>query len=422
MCLLALTSKFLVKTFGNAILAFIISPITLLWGLIQPLLPLKKQPMRTILHKSDGYLKSGEMCLVLGCPGAGCSTFLRTIANRREDFGAVSGEVLYAGMDAHEMAKFYKGEVAYNEEDDRHIATLTVGQTLNFALSTKTPGPNGRLPGVSRKEFDKEVQNTLLRMLNIAHTKNTLVGDEFVRGVSGGERKRVSIAEMMATRARVQCWDNSTRGLDASTALDFVKCLRIMTDILGQTTFVTLYQAGEADVPHTPEALENAFQASKYNVEMQHERASYKKYMETDKSDQETFRAAVVADKKKGVSKKSPYTQGFIGQVTALVKRQFIQKLQDKFQLYTSLALSTALALVIGGAFFNLPPTSAGAFTRGSVIFVALLTTCLDAFQEMPMQMLGRPILHKQTNYGMYRPSAIAIANTLADIPFSAVR
>ncbi|ESK96125.1 pleiotropic drug resistance abc transporter [Moniliophthora roreri MCA 2997] len=479
-------SKFYVKTFGNAIIAFFLSPITLLWGLIQPLLPLKKSPMKTILHKSDGYLKSGEMCLVLGCPGAGCSTFLKTIANRREDFGAVSGEVLYAGMDAQEMAKFYKGEVVYNEEDDRHIATLTVGQTLDFALSTKTPGPNGRLPGVSRKEFDKEVQNTLLRMLNIAHTKNTLVGDEFVRGVSGGERKRVSIAEMMATRARVQCWDNSTRGLDASTALDFVKCLRIMTDILGQTTFVTLYQAGEgiydlfdkvivldqgrqvfygpptearayfeglgfkslprqstadyltgctdpnerqfapgrseADVPHSPEALENAFRASKYNLDMQSDRASYKKHMETDRSDQEAFRAAVVADKKKGVSKKSPYTQGFIGQVRVLVKRQFTQRLQDKFQLYTSFGLSTVLALVIGGAFFNLPPTSAGAFTRGSVIFVALLTTCLDAFQEMPMQMLGRPILHKQTNYGMYRPSTIAIANTLADIPFSAVR
>ena len=49
----------------------------------------------------------------------------------------------------------------------------------------------------------------------------------------------------MATRARVQCWDNSTRGLDASTALDYAKGLRIMTDVLGQTTFVTLYQAGE---------------------------------------------------------------------------------------------------------------------------------------------------------------------------------
>lgn len=98
----------------------------------------------------------------------------------------------------------------------------------------------GRLPGMTREQHIAEIQRTLLRMLNIQHTENTLVGDAFVRGVSGGERKRVSIAEMMATRARVQCWDNSTRGLDASTALDFAKCLRIMTDVLGQTTFVTL--------------------------------------------------------------------------------------------------------------------------------------------------------------------------------------
>lgn len=124
--------------------------------------------------------------------------------------------------------------------DDIHIPTLTVGQTLNFALSTKTPGPRGRLPGTSRSEFNTSIKNMLLRMLNIAHTENTLVGDSFVRGVSGGERKRVSIAEMMTTRARVQCWDNSSRGLDASTALDFVRSLRIMTDVLGQTTFTTL--------------------------------------------------------------------------------------------------------------------------------------------------------------------------------------
>lgn len=124
--------------------------------------------------------------------------------------------------------------------DDIHIPTLTVGQTLNFALSTKTPGPKGRLPGISRSEFNAAVKDMLLKMLNIVHTENTLVGDSFVRGVSGGERKRVSIAEMMTTRARVQCWDNSSRGLDASTALDFVRSLRIMTDVLGQTTFTTL--------------------------------------------------------------------------------------------------------------------------------------------------------------------------------------
>jgi ATP-binding cassette, subfamily G (WHITE), member 2, SNQ2 len=118
------------------------------------------------------------MCLVLGCPGSGCSTFLKAITNQRQNFAGVSGDVLYAGMNAEEMGEYYKGEVVYNEEDDIHIATLTVAQTLAFALSTKTPGSKGRLPGVSKNEFNAEVMETLLRMLNIQHTKNTLVGNE----------------------------------------------------------------------------------------------------------------------------------------------------------------------------------------------------------------------------------------------------
>ncbi|KAF8807904.1 hypothetical protein BYT27DRAFT_7189991 [Phlegmacium glaucopus] len=482
-----LDSKFYIGTLGGACMSFFMTPIFWAWSLLGTLLPLKKQLVtRTILHESSGVLKPGEMCLVLGCPGSGCSTFLKTIADQRDGYLNVSGEVLYAGIDADEMLKHYKGEVVYNQEDDIHIPTLTVAQTLAFALSTKTPGPNGRLPGISRKDFDAEVSATLLRMLNISHTKQTLVGDEFVRGVSGGERKRVSIAEMMATRARVQCWDNSTRGLDASTALDFVKSLRIMTDVLGQTTFVTLYQAGESiyqlfdkvlvlnqgrqvfygppskarvyfeglgynplprqstadyltgctdpnerqyapgrsaqDTPSTPEMMEEAYLDSKFARDNAAELEKYKLLMETEKTDQEAFRAAVAADKKKGVSKSSPYTLGFTGQVRALTIRQFQQRLQDKFQLYTSYSLSIILGVVIGAAYFKQPLTSAGAFTRGSVVFAALLTTCLDAFGEMPMQMIGRPILRKQTTYRFYRPSVIALANTLADIPFSALR
>jgi len=95
------------------------------------------------------------------------------------------------------------------------------------------------------------------------------------------------------------------------------------------------------DVPSTPSALENAFRLSKYAHELDEDRQRYKKLQETDRSDQEAFRAAVAADKKRGVSKKSPYTLGFTGQVRALVVRQFQQKMQDKFQLYTSFALST---------------------------------------------------------------------------------
>ncbi|KAI0273384.1 pleiotropic drug resistance ABC transporter [Gloeopeniophorella convolvens] len=480
--------KLYVQTFGDEAWQFWLSPLFQLSGLVSGLLPSRAKNFvtTTILHKTSGLLEPGQMCLVLGTPGSGCTTFLRAVANEREGYYNVGGDIRYAGIDAQEMAKTYKGELVYNAEDDIHIPTLTVGQTLNFALSTKTPGPKGRLPGVSRSEFNASVKNMLLKMLNITHTENTLVGDEFVRGVSGGERKRVSIAEMMTTRARVQCWDNSSRGLDASTALDFVRSLRVMTDVLGQTTFASLYQAGEGiyelfdrvmvlvqgrtvyygppdrarayfeqlgyrslprqstadyltgctdpnerqfapgrserDVPCTPEALEAAFQSSKIAMEIADQLAKFKVRQETEKADQEAFRAAVAEDKKKGVSVKSPYTLGLKDQIIALTRRQFQMRLQDKFQIYTSFTFMTGLALVIGGCFYNLPPTSAGAFTRASVIFTALLVSSFDTFVEMPMQMMGRPIIKKQTGYGFYRPAAVQVANTLADMPFSSVR
>lgn len=95
------------------------------------------------------------------------------------------------------------------------------------------------------------------------------------------------------------------------------------------------------DTPSTPEGLENAFLNSTYARDLEDTLEKYKRQMETEKADQEAFRAAVAADKKKGVSKKSPYTLGFTGQVRALVIRQFQQKIQDRFQLVTSMTLST---------------------------------------------------------------------------------
>lgn len=102
----------------------------------------------------------------------------------------------------------------------------------------------------------------------------------------------------------------------------------------------------ENDVPSTPEALEAAYLSSTYYQSIMGSKDKYKLLMETEKTDQEAFRAAVAADKKKGVSKKSPYTLGFSGQVRALTVRQFQQKVQDRFQLYTSMTLSTVSAMI----------------------------------------------------------------------------
>lgn len=68
------------------------------------------------------------------------------------------------------------------------------------------------------------------------------VGNDFIRGVSGGERKRVSIAEAALGGSPLQCWDNSTRGLDSATALEFVRTLRLSTEMAGCTSIVGMYE------------------------------------------------------------------------------------------------------------------------------------------------------------------------------------
>ena len=197
-----------------------------------------RRQTHTLLHDFTGLVRDGEMMLVLGRPGSGCSTFLKTIANNREEYAGVTGEVTYGGIDAEKQKKNYRGEVNYNPEDDVHFPELNVYQTFVFALLNKTKKRDkGEIPIIA---------DALMKVFGISHTRYTKVGNEYVRGISGGERKRVSIAETLATKSTVLCWDNSTRGLDASTALDYAHSLRVMTDVSNRATLVTLYQAGES--------------------------------------------------------------------------------------------------------------------------------------------------------------------------------
>lgn len=204
-----------------------------------------KPPLREIITNFNGCIRPGEMLLVLGAPGAGCSTFLKVIGNQRYGYEEVSGDVTYGGTPAEEMSKNFRGEVLYNPEDDLHYPTLTVKQTLDFALKTKTPGKESRNEGESRKDYRAEFLRVVTKLFWIDHTLETKVGNEFIRGVSGGEKKRVSIAEAMVTKASVQAWDNSTRGLDASTALEYVQSIRSLTNMAHVSSAVALYQAGE---------------------------------------------------------------------------------------------------------------------------------------------------------------------------------
>jgi ABC-type multidrug transport system ATPase subunit len=428
---------------------------------------------RTLINNFSGVVRDGEMMLVLGRPGSGCSTFLKAISNNRESFEEVTGEVSYGGIPASKQKKHFRGEVTYNPEDDKHFASLNVWQTLKFSLMNKTK---------KREKLGIPIIiDALLKIFGISHTKYTLVGDEYVQGVSGGERKRVSIAETLAGKSTVVCWDNSTRGLDSSTALDYAKSLRVMTDISNRTTVVTLYQAGEGiyelmdkvmvidsgrcifqgpakdakqyfvdlgyycperqttadfltavtdpserrfrkgfahSAPKGPEELERVYLNSAAYQRVLQDMQDYEKYLQqTEFADAKEFERTAQEQKSKTVPKKSSYTVSFPRQVYACTVREFWLIWGDTTTLITKFFIIISNGLIVGSLFYGQPLNTEGAFSRGGSLFFSILFLGWLQLSELMKAVSGRAVVARHKDYAFYRPSAVAIARVITDFP-----
>jgi ABC-type multidrug transport system ATPase subunit len=435
----------------------------------------RKPPLRTILRESHGNVRPGEMLLVLGRPGSGCSTLLKMLTNRRGGYKSVEGDVRFGSMDPKE-AENYRGQIVLNSEEEIFFPTLTVGQTMDFATRLKVPF---HLPdGMTATEYQQASKKFLLESVGISHTEDTKVGNEYVRGVSGGERKRVSIVECMATRGSVFCWDQSTRGLDASTALEWTKAIRAMTDVLGLTTIVTLYQAGngifdlfdkvlvldegeqiyygpreqarpfmedagficregsniadfltgvtvpterrirdgyENRFPRNAEALRAEYEKSQIHAQMT---AEYS-YPDSDLARERTkeFKEGVAFETSKKLPKNSPFTVGFVDQVKICVQRQYQIIWGDKATFIIKQVATLAQALIAGSLFYNAPDNSGGLFVKSGALFFSLLYNSLLAMSEVTESFSGRPVLIKHKSFAYFHPAAFCLAQIAADIP-----
>ncbi|PFH60959.1 hypothetical protein XA68_18488 [Ophiocordyceps unilateralis] len=436
-----------------------------------------------ILRQFDGLVRRGEMLVVLGPPGSGCSTLLKTIAGEMNGIYVDDGSYFnYQGMTAAEMHSRHRGEAIYTAEVDVHFPQLTVGDTLTFAARARQPR---KLPeGLSRHGFADHLRDVVMAMFGISHTIDTRVGNEYVRGVSGGERKRVTISEAALSGAALQCWDNSTRGLDSANAVEFCKTLRLQTELFSSTACVSIYQApqsaydlfdkavvlyegrqiffGRADAarqyfidlgfecpprqttpdfltsmtssserivrpdfkgktPRTPDEFAAAWRNSAEYAALQDEIEDYKAAHPFDGPDAEAFRASRQAQQARGQRKKSPFTLSYSQQVRLCLWRGWKRLSGDPSLTVGSLIGNSVMALIIGSVFYNLQDTTSSFFQRGALLFFACLMNAFASALEILTLYAQRPIVEKQSRYALYHPSAEAIASMLCDLPYKIV-
>lgn len=426
-----------------------------------------------ILKPMDGLLKKGSTTIVLGRPGAGCTTLLKTLASHTYGYHVHEDSIIsYDGLTPKQIKENFRGDVTYSAEMDVHYSHLTVGQTLNFAASLRTP--QNRPSGISRKDFASYMTQCYMAMYGLSHTFDTKVGC-----VSGGERKRVSIAEISLSGSYLQCWDNATRGLDSAIALEFIRALKMQAELLDVTSVVAIYQCSQSaydlfdncillyegyqiyngpaslakdyfermgyrcpegqttadfltsltnpterlirkgftkKVPRTPKQFYDYWNASPQRAALVEEIDQYLAHHQAD-SALPAISAAHRSRQSDYTFKRSPYTVSFPMQVKALTKQYFMRTLGSPNALIVALVYNLIIPIVKAVLFFNQPNDTSSFYSRGAALLIGLVANCVASLLEMLAMFEGRPVIEKHRQFALYRPSAAALAAVISELP-----
>ncbi|XP_015972150.1 pleiotropic drug resistance protein 1-like [Arachis duranensis] len=233
-------------------------------GLLNSFHILGKRQQINILQDVSGIIKPARLTLLLGPPSSGKTTLLLALAGKLNSKLKVDGKVSYNGHGMHEFVP--ERTSAYVGQNDIHTGEMTVRETLTFSARCQGIGTRyDLLAEVCRREIEANIKpdpdidvymkaraagghkaniitDYILRVLGLEICADTFVGNAMLRGISGGQRKRVTTAEMLVGSARALFMDEISTGLDSSTTFQIVNSLKQYVQLMKGTAVISLLQ------------------------------------------------------------------------------------------------------------------------------------------------------------------------------------
>ncbi|GLT82049.1 hypothetical protein SLE2022_004630 [Rubroshorea leprosula] len=259
--------------------------------------PSKKRVVK-ILQDVSGVIKPSRMTLLLGPPGSGKTTLLKALAGKLDDDLRVTGNVTYCG---HEFSEFVPQRTsAYISQHDLHHGEMTVRETLDFSGRCLGVGTRYEMMlELSRREKEAGIKpdpeidafmkatamagqetslitDYVLRILGLDICADIMVGDDMRRGISGGQKKRVTTGEMLVGPAKAFFMDEISTGLDSSTTFQIVRFLKQMVHIMDVSMVISLLQPA----PETFELFDNVILLSEGQIVYQGPRENVLEFFE----------------------------------------------------------------------------------------------------------------------------------------------
>lgn len=405
-----------------------------------------KNNERFILKGVDGYVEPRHMLAIMGPSGCGKSTLLDTLAGRLASSATWDGEIRVNGH----KSKLSYGRAAYVTQDEVLIGTLTVFETVMFTARLRLP------LSLSLAEKTQIVDGVITDM-GLDSVRNTYIGNWHIRGVSGGQRRRVSIACELVTSPTLMFLDEPTSGLDSAAAFYVMSAVRKLTE--GCRTIVTvihqpssetfelfdklcllasgetvyfgdasrasdMFSAAGLSVPSTRSApdhflhcINRDFETEDYDVE-KNIASLVKTYKES-----KVYSAvkAHVSELHASPGEKYEANLGQPGwpyQTTILTWRTFLNNLRNVGVFWMRLGMYIVLCLAIGFIYFQLGGSWKDVYSRAALLFFVVAFLTFMSIAGFPAFVEDMKVFIRERLNGYYSPSSFVVANTAASSPF----
>lgn len=428
----------------------------------QPVPDLDTNPRaRRVLREVSCHAKPWEVLAIVGPSGAGKSSLLEILAGKLTPQTAT----ICVNQKPVDKSRFKKIS-GYVTQKDTLFPLLTVEETLVFTAKLRLNLP--------KPELRSRVKS-LIQELGLTHVANARVGDDRVRGISGGERRRVSIGVAVVHDPEVVILDEPTSGLDSNCAFQIIDMVKTMAETRGKTVILSIHQPGfriiklfnsilllangtvlhqgtvdeltlslraiGLESPLHVNIVEFAIDSIDSIQQQKHQKfsnieqditASTNKITQGKFTLQQLFQQSKVIDldhdHEDNLEQEQEHEQdrmirdGFANSrfyETVILTHRFWKNISRTKELFACRTLQMLVSgLILGSIFYNLDMDLIGAEERVG-LFAFILTFLLSTTVEaLPVFLQEREILMKETSCGTYRVSSYAIANGLVYLPF----
>ncbi|KAL1294494.1 hypothetical protein AAHE18_19G145300 [Arachis hypogaea] len=380
---------------------------------------------QNVLEGLTGYAEPGTFTALMGPSGSGKSTLLDALSGRLAANAFLSGTVLLNGR----KANLSFGTAAYVTQDDNLIGTLTVRETISYSAQLRLPDK------MSPSDKEALVESTIVAM-GLQDCADTVIGNWHLRGISGGEKRRVSIALEILMRPRLLFLDEPTSGLDSASAFFVTQTLRALARD-GRTVIASIHQPssevfelfdqlyllsggktvyfGHASAAYEFEAsddpLDKITTAEAIRTLNEYYRTSQHSYAAIQKVDDISKIKGTVLDA--GGSQASFFRQSY-----TLTKRSLINMSRDFGYYWLRLVIYIVVTICIGTIYLNIGTSYDSILARGSCASFVFGFVTFMSIGGFPSFVEDMKVFQRERLNGHYGVTAFVISNTLSAMPF----